>query len=422
MDMFYLGIVVLLVLAMLVWLLSVKPNPDVLAREYLALSREQVNTYRLRLRELAFAQEHDELDDKEYESSVNELKRQLLHDLKQQPLVGQTQNPKKHMKVLYGAGFLFMVSAVAFYQQLGEYKRLADWQEVQAMLPALGDRALLNKGEPLSSKELQQFALGLRTKLFRSDGDAMAWQMLGEVTAAIRDVDSSFLAFERAYKLDSNKPIIVLSYAQALLMKSDQQSMRLAASLLGKVLQSDPNNINALLMAGYIAEQMGQNDKAMTTWAIVKRLLPANDTRLGFVNGKLGAIASQSTDQSSDQSVEQGVEIAKVSVHITLDEAVKDKIPTGGTLFIYAKAAQGRPMPAAVIKLSEFDFPMTIELSDANAMLQDYKLSTLDKIIVWSRLSKDGDIGISAGELQGQSQVFSLKDTTEVAVTINQVL
>jgi cytochrome c-type biogenesis protein CcmI len=420
MDMFYLGVVVLLVLAMLVWLLSVKSNPDVLAREYLALSREQVNTYRLRLRELAFAKEHDELDDKEYESSVNELKRQVLHDLKQQPSVGETQNPQNYTNVLYGAGFLFMVSAVVFYQQLGEYKRLADWQEVQAMLPALGDRALLNKGEPLSNKELQQFALGLRTKLFRSDGDAMAWQMLGEVTAAIRDVESSFLAFERAYKLDPNKPIILLSFAQALLMKSDQQSMRLAASLLGKVLQSEPNNVNALLMAGYIAEQMGQKDKAMATWTIVKRLLPANDSRLGFVNGKLGANVGSGTNTS--QNIDQSVEMAKVSVHITLDETVKGKIPAGGTLFIYAKAAQGRPMPAAVIKLSEFKFPMTIELSDANAMLQDYKLSTLDKIIVWSRLSKDGDIGISAGELQGQSQVFSLKDTTEVAVTINQIL
>ena len=417
MDMFYLGVVVLLLLAMLVWFLSIKSNEDVLAREYLALSREQVNTYRLRLRDLAFLQEHDELDDKEYQSSVNELKRQLLQDLKQQQLVGQA-NPKKYQNMLYGAGLLFMVSGVQFYYVLGAHDRLADWQEVQAMLPALGDRVLLNKGEPLSDKELQQFALGLRTKLFRNDGDAQAWRMLGEVTRAIRDMDSSFLAFERAYKLDPNKPIIVLSYAQSLLMKSDQQSMRLAASLLGKVLQSEPNNINGLLMAGYIAEQMGQKDKAFATWAIVARLLPANDPRMGFLNDKLGVV----TGPISDPDASQGVEMAKVSVHISLDEAVKGKVPAGGTLFIYAKAAQGRPMPAAVIKLSEFKFPMTIELSDANAMLQDYKLSTLDKIIVWSRLSKDGDIGISAGELQGQSQVFSLKDTTEIAVTINQVL
>ncbi|NQZ10236.1 MAG: c-type cytochrome biogenesis protein CcmI [Algicola sp.] len=417
MDMFYLGVVVLLALAMLVWFISVRSNEDVLAREYLALSREQVNTYRLRLRDLAFLQEHDELDDKEYQSSVNELKRQLLQDLKQQQLVGQA-NPKKYQNILYGAGLLFMVSGVQFYYMLGEHERLDDWLEVQSMLPALGDRALLNKGEPLSDKELQQFALGLRTKLFRKDGDAQAWRMLGEVTSAIRDMDSSFLAFERAYKLDPNKPIIVLSYVQSLLMKSDQQSMKLAARLLGKLLQSEPNNINGLLMAGYIAEQMGQQDKAMATWQIVARLLPANDARMGFVNGKLGKGSAPVTAPISDQ----GVEMAKVSVHITLDETVKGKVPVGGTLFIYAKAAQGRPMPAAVIKLSEFDFPMTIELSDANAMLQDYKLSTLDKIIVWSRLSKDGDIAISAGELQGQSQVFSLKDTTEIAVTINQVL
>jgi tetratricopeptide (TPR) repeat protein len=239
------------------------------------------------------------------------------------------------------------------------------------------------------------------------------------VTRELGDLDSAILALDKAYKLDPNKQATLLTYSEVLLMQSGQQNMRKAASLLAQVLKTDTNNISALLMVSYIAEQMGDHDRALSTMRLLKSILPDNDPRLSFVLDRLGE-GKASTPAAAVASAD--VSGPKVKVMLTLDETLKDKVPSGATLFIYAKAAQGRPLPAAVVKLSQFNFPMTVELSDANAMLQDYKLSTLDKIVIWSRVSVDGDIAITQGELQGQSQVFSLKETQDISVVINQIL
>jgi cytochrome c-type biogenesis protein CcmI len=417
MLMFYVVAGALLLLSLLYWFMAVRINPSQSNAEQQALAQEQVNTYNLRLRELAYEQEHYELDDKEYKSIVKELKRQLLHDLRQQ----SSQSADKQYN-LFVPGVVFLLLFVStFYYSNGEYAKVDDWQKTAALLPELAKTAFANDGEPLTAKELQQLALGLRTKLADDQSNPMAWLMLGQVTGQLKDFDSAALALDKAYLLDPNKPATLLSYSEVLLMKADQASMRKAAGLLAKVLQNDPNNISGLFMISYIAEQMGDEQRALSTMELVKSILPADDPRMQYVLQRLGHSAEPATTPRATSGT-TAVTDAKVTIKLSLDERLKDKVPVGATLFVYAKAAQGRPMPAAVVKLSEFSFPMTIELSDSNAMLQNYKLSTLDKIVVWSRVSVDGDIAIAQGELQGQSQVFSLQDTQSITVVINQVL
>lgn len=424
MSVFYIVCIALVVLGTVVWLWSIRINPKVDAAEQQALAQEQVNTYRLRLKELAHEHELQGLDDEEYQGAMNDLKRQTLYDLRLATRsVDGVANKSKGNFLLPGMAFLVLFVA-AFYYANGESEKLVSWQETKIALPDLGARALQGKGEQLSPQELQQFALALRSKLHDTGDDANAWVVLGRVTLALKDPDSAMMAFERAFRLDPNKPAVLLGYAQLLLMTGEQADLRRAALYLSEILKQQPSNIDALMMVGYVAEQMGDMNKARMSWQILKRNLPANDPRAEYVSSKLAGKKPQGSNHStaSSAAANRGEAGAMIKVKLSLSAQLQQQLPVGSTLFVYAKSVGGRPMPAAVVKLSQFNFPMTVELSDANAMLQDYKLSSLDNAIIWARLSKDGDIAVSAGELQGQSPEFVVKDTAVVSVVIDQVL
>ncbi|MFT5162139.1 MAG: cytochrome c-type biogenesis protein CcmI [Alteromonadaceae bacterium] len=423
---FYLITAGLLVSALLCWFLAVRMQSGKVVEEQKALAREQVNTYQLRLRELSFEKDRDELDDKEYEASVIDLKRQLLHDVSGESHVAG--NSRFSLIVPPSAFLLFFV--VAFYGVNGQLSQLDDMQTSIALLPALGERAVLNKGEELSAKELQQLALGLRVELHKDDTDAVAWLLLGQVTQALNDFDSAMQAFEMAYKLDPAKVTTLVNYAQILLMRGGHDQMKRAAYLLSKVLIQQPEHIDALLMVGYIAEQMGDIDKAKASWERLVVKLDKADQRLAFVQQKLREMTAAQIVAGNpsfgvdltDSSVKGSGRVVKITVHLSLSEALLGKVPAGATLFVYAKAAKGPPMPAAVVKMNTFELPLTVDLSDANAMMDNYKLSDLNEVVISTRISHDSNIAVSAGELQGQSQVLRLSDTSEVSVVINQVL
>ena len=412
MAIFYVVVAVLSLTGVLMWLWSARINPQLAAQELQALAQEQVNTYRLRLKELAHEHQLQALDEQEYQAAVNDLKRQVLHDLQLTTVTDNTHHTKSKLLVA-GVGFLLLFVA-AFYYSNGESAKLVAWHEAKMALPHLGERALQGKGEPLSEQELQQFALALRSKLHDSGDDVNAWVVFARVAMAIKDPDSAMLAFERAFRVNPNKPAVLLGYAQMLLMRNDDSGMRKAALLLSELLQQQPENVDALMMVGYIAEQRGDMDKARLSWQMLQQRLPANDSRLSYVEGKLAGLA-----KANNQAQASG---KRITVQIQLAEQLTQKLPMNGTLFVYAKSVGGRPMPAAVVKLAQFNFPMTVELSDANAMLASYQLSSLEHAVIWARVSKDGDIAVSAGELQGQSSEFVVKDTESVMVVIDQLL
>ncbi len=417
----------LVLLAAGLWFMAVRMSRVKASDEYRSLALEQVATYQLRLKELAHEREYDELDEQEYNASVIELKRQLLQDLEQ-----QNSGEKNRQFALFVPGMLFLVGFVAsFYFVNGESAKLEQWQETMDKLPALSERAVEGKGEPLSAKELQQFALGLRTQLFEVGDDAVAWLLLGRVTMSLNDFDSAVMALERSYRLDPTRLNTQLSYAQALLMQGGANSMHQSARVLAQVLSTEPDNVDALFMVGYIAEQMQDLPQVKMTWDRLLAVLPEHDTRRAFVTDKLAALnmaieqaATAEADKpgGNDDKVNSSAASAVLTVDLRLADNLKGKIPNNAVLFVYAKAAKGMPMPAAVVRLNQFDLPLTVELSDKNAMLDTYKLSNLDEVVVYGRVSKDGDIAVSQGELQGQTQAFLLKDTKQVSVLIDQLL
>jgi cytochrome c-type biogenesis protein CcmH len=88
---------------------------------------------------------------------------------------------------------------------------------------------------------------------------------------------------------------------------------------------------------------------------------------------------------------------------VTLSPELAAKVSPEDTLFIFARAADGPPMPLAVQRRKAGDLPVAFALDDSMGMGQGRKLSAVPRVIVGARISRSGNATPQPGDLQGAS-------------------
>ena len=73
-----------------------------------------------------------------------------------------------------------------------------------------------------------------------------------------------------------------------------------------------------------------------------------------------------------------------------LAAALKDKVKPDDTVFIFARASNGPPMPLAAKRVTVAQLPIEVELSDADAMMPQMKLSQFAEVQLVARVSRAG--------------------------------
>jgi cytochrome c-type biogenesis protein CcmH len=106
---------------------------------------------------------------------------------------------------------------------------------------------------------------------------------------------------------------------------------------------------------------------------------------------------------------------------VALSPALKDKAAADDVVFVFARAAEGPPMPLAVARTRVRDLPYSFRLDDSMAMTPSMKLSAFPRVIVGARVSKSGNAVPQPGDLQGVSAPVA-NDAGEVRVVIDRVV
>jgi cytochrome c-type biogenesis protein CcmH len=91
------------------------------------------------------------------------------------------------------------------------------------------------------------------------------------------------------------------------------------------------------------------------------------------------------------------------------------------TVFIFARAASGPPMPLAVLRKQVRDLPLEFTLDDTMAMAPNVKLSDFPAVIIGARVSRSGSATAQSGDLRGQSKPVKV-GTTGIAVVIDTAI
>ena len=189
-----------------------------------------------------------------------------------------------------------IVGAVSYYET-GSYKQVQVWQQATAQAPALLERALDPKADPLNEEDMTRLALGLRTRLQADPTNVEGWIMLGRIGMVLGNASTATEAYANAYRLDPKNSDAALGYAEALTRSSDPDDNRRGGELLRQLVRGEHANVRVLSMYAFNAFEQQRFGEAFAAWEMMLKLLPANDTRRAVIERSIKQAMEQLTPQ-----------------------------------------------------------------------------------------------------------------------------
>lgn len=127
--------------------------------------------------------------------------------------------------------------------------------------------------------------------------------------------------------------------------------------------------------------------------------MPEGDASRDALQGGIDR-AAERLGGPAGQAAEPAPVAARLKVRVELAAALKDKVKPDDTVFIFARASNGPPMPLAAKRVTVAQLPIEVELSDADAMMPQMKLSQFAEVQLVARVSRAGQP--TRGEWIGQ--------------------
>jgi cytochrome c-type biogenesis protein CcmH len=165
----------------------------------------------------------------------------------------------------------------------------------------------------------------------------------------------------------------------------------------------EPDNPKALLYAGFAALGRGETASARERFSRMLTLNPPPQIR-EIIEKQLSALDGATATPAMPAGAG-----AKVAVHVTLAPALAGKVPAGATLFVAARDPKA-PGPPFAVKRLPAEFPIDVELSAADAMLESRRIAAGQQLEVVARVALGGTPTATTGDPFGQVSYHVGKD------------
>ena len=345
----------------------------------------------------------------EYDNALVELQTSLALDLeKSEP----SKVNQKGKWVIWVLALALPMASIGLYFQVGEYQVIEN--------PALAAIAQPNNQTSQMDMTLDQMVEVVKERLQKNPDDARGWFVLGKTMMEKGSFDKAVTAFQRTLDLTGDQESNVLfSLADALSMQNDGLMMGEPEAIIQQGLKVSPQDPTGLWLAGLAAEQR-QDYKA--SFDYMAKLLPLVANSAESISEVKRFIALlQDQDPTLVVLPKESIQNPNVKVSVSLADEFKTQVVSNNVVFIYAKAASGPPMPLAVKRLAVSDLPITVELSDADAMMPSMMLSSFEDIIIGARVSKSGNPVAQPGDLYIETGIIDRNALTGgVTVSISK--
>ncbi len=275
---------------------------------------------------------------------------------------------------------------------------------------AIGNPAAVNpiavapdSNHAVTKEQLEARIGALQARLRNKPGDVEGWVMLARSFSFLGRYEEAVGAYRQLLPRYMEQPDFLADFADTLAMA---QGKRLAGEPEAVVLQAlkvDPKHVKSLALAGSAAFERADYAAAVGFW---DRIQAQAEPGSGMAQSIAGSIADarrrgglpESAPLPQDSAVGKAIN-GKVSLAPNLANRVKP----GDTLFVYARAESGPPMPLAILRRQASELPLSFRLDDSMAMRPELKLSDFARVIVVARISKTGRAEAAPGDLIGQS-------------------
>ncbi|MFF7107094.1 c-type cytochrome biogenesis protein CcmI [Pseudomonas sichuanensis] len=329
-----------------------------------------------RVAELAAQQQAGVLDAEQLAKGRDEAARELLADTERDGAARQGHLGKA---IPLLAAVLVPAMALGLYLHFGA-----------------ADKVELTQEFAKAPQSMQEMTSRLERAVQAQPDSAEALYILGRTYMADQRPADAAKAFERAVSLAGRQPELLGQWAQALYFAADKQWSPQLQALTEEALKADPQEVTSLGLRGIAAFEGQRYQEAIGFWQRLLAQLPEGDASRAALQGGIDRAADKL--KAGGAKVEQS---ARLKVRVELAAALKDKVRPDDTVFIFARASNGPPMPLAAKRVTVAQLPIEVELSDADAMMPQMKLSDYAEVQLVARVSRAGQP--THGEWKGQS-------------------
>jgi cytochrome c-type biogenesis protein CcmH len=318
----------------------------------------------------------------------------------------QAGRPRSLFVLMLCIALVVPIGAALLYQQVGTPVAL---NGVATQTPTVTD----------VNKALDE----LRAHLAAQPNDVQGWLLLAQAEMEMQQPEQARDAYDKVLKLKPDNTTAMVGWAQAESAASpDHHIGDRARALLEQAVKLEPDNQRGLWLLGISDFQQGRFAEAAATWRTLQPLLqPGSNVAQAVAQQIAQADARSGAPAGTSSAAAPAASAPAVQVKVSLAPALKSKLAAGDTLFVYARAENGPPMPLAVARLDASQLPATVTLTDAMSMLPSMKLSSVPRVLIGARISHSGNAVAQAGDLEGDGGTVDVDGKAPVNVVIDKV-
>lgn len=368
-----------------------------------AVSRRAANIaiHRDQLRELEADLAAGKIDPQEHEKARAELEARLLEDVDAAAEPVAAPRGGRLAAVLVGLGV--PLAALALYFAVGAPDALS-----------------VRPGQaPVSAHEFESMVQRLADRLRANPDDAEGWKMLGRSYAVLGHYPRALEAYTEAVRRAPRDAQLLADFADTLAMTSGRSLQGEPEKLVQRALQADPNNLKALALAGTAAFERKDYKAAAALWQRMLPLVPPDSEDARTIRANVAEAAQLAGGLATEAPKVAAASAAGLRGTVRISAKLKGKYDPEDTVFIYARAANGPPMPLAVLRRRARELPVEFALDDSMAMAPGMNLSAHPRVVITARVTKSGGATPQPGDLRGASAPVA-NDASDVTVLIDR--
>jgi cytochrome c-type biogenesis protein CcmH len=238
--------------------------------------------------------------------------------------------------------------------------------------------------------------------------DAQAWLTLARLHAAQNAHGPAEQALVRVLAL-SPEPDLWIERAQMKALSAGGVYAGEPWQWIQDVLRTQPQHLNALVLAGSAALSEKRHAAAQDYWQRALALVPADSEAGQGLQQALAQAAEMAKAPGASAAVGAGPLSAVtptgnakplIQGQVRVSPEVQSQIAAGATLFVYALAEEGSRRPVAIWRGTPTSWPVRFALSDSMGMGAPPMLSSLAQVRLVARVSKTGSAQKQEGDLQ----------------------
>jgi len=389
-------------LGLLLWPL-VRRTHTVVAGE----QEKRLSVYRQQFVELALDRKNGVLTDEQYQIACRELDRRVLEETGSAEFSVTGSGHQLNSKaVAVALGLIIPAVSILLYAKLGS--PLAITHPGSSAPAAVGG----GDGDHLSVSGLDALTERLKAKLEQNPTDGVGWALLARAYVELGRHPEAVQIYEKAMQLIPNDAQLLADYADALGVLNGRKLEGRPEALIQQALKADPRNVKALMLAGTVAYNHKEFDRAASYWEEARANLPPEtdpeaiqEIVAGIAEARELAGGRQAAQVSTPPAPKKPARPAvTISGQVTIAPSLAGKGAPTDTLFVFAREMNGPPMPVSIVRATKKDLPFTFRLDDSTSPMPSRKLSDVGTVVIVARLSKSGEAMPKSGDLQGISE------------------